>query len=356
SLTQGSGAAVNYHPRFSPDGTRIVFVSDRGGQANPWIMDADGSDPRPVFLDLDTRVVEPVWAPDGRHVVVRQQALSGSVRGSGIHLVPVEDGAGAAGAAAGATGSAARGRLLLGGTQRGAQWPSMSSDGRYLYYHASTGATDMIEGRYQLRRLEVATGRMSEITAGVDQAQYRGASGSAIAPEVSPDGRYLAFARRIPDGTVSYRGHRIGPRTALFLRDLESGAERLVMDPIELDMGEGIKVLRILPGYAWSSDGRSIVIAQGGRIRRLDVETGEVRTIPFTARVRRTVSEQARPEHRLDDGPLQARFLRWQTASPDGGRLLFQAVGRLWVMDLPDGTPRRVTPDGFEPLEYSGSW
>jgi len=44
-LTQDSGAALNYHPRISPDGTQVAFVSDRKGQANLWVMDADGANP-----------------------------------------------------------------------------------------------------------------------------------------------------------------------------------------------------------------------------------------------------------------------------------------------------------------------
>jgi putative tricarboxylic transport membrane protein len=41
-LTQNSGVALNYHPRISPDGRQIAFVSDRDGQPNLWIMNADG--------------------------------------------------------------------------------------------------------------------------------------------------------------------------------------------------------------------------------------------------------------------------------------------------------------------------
>ena len=305
------------------------------------MMNADGTDPRPIFLDLDTRVVEPTWTPDGRAVVLRQQALAGAERSSGIWMYRTD-------------GEPVR--ELLGAGQRGAAWPSLSRDGQYLYYHIAVGPDDLIKGAYQLRRLELSTGRISEITTGTDQAQYRGSSGGAIAPEVSPDGRWLAFARRIPDGTISYRGNRIGPRTALFVRDLRSGAERVVMDPIELDMAEGIKTLRALPGYSWTEDGSAIVISQGGSLRRLDPVGGSVETIPHRARVRRTVSEQARGVRRLSDGPLQVRFTRWQTASPDGRRLLFQAVGRLWVMELPSGEPRRLTADSFDPLEYSGAW
>ena len=68
-LTQASGAALNFHPRYSPDGTRIAFVSDRGGQDNLWVMDSDGSHPRPVFTDRYSRVRQPAWMPDGRSLV-----------------------------------------------------------------------------------------------------------------------------------------------------------------------------------------------------------------------------------------------------------------------------------------------
>ena len=51
SLTQNSGVAINYQPRWSPDGRLIAFVSDRRGQNNLWIMDAEGSgSTRQLFL------------------------------------------------------------------------------------------------------------------------------------------------------------------------------------------------------------------------------------------------------------------------------------------------------------------
>ncbi|MXX77561.1 MAG: amidohydrolase, partial [Gemmatimonadales bacterium] len=71
-LTQNTGVAVNYHPTLSPDGSTIAFISDRGGQSNLWLMDADGSNPRPVFEDQGLRAWEPAWSPDGRFIVVRR--------------------------------------------------------------------------------------------------------------------------------------------------------------------------------------------------------------------------------------------------------------------------------------------
>ena len=45
------GAAYDMQPRFSPDGRQIVFVSDRGGNNNLWVMNADGTRPRVLNAD-----------------------------------------------------------------------------------------------------------------------------------------------------------------------------------------------------------------------------------------------------------------------------------------------------------------
>src|SRR5688572_25206748 len=72
-LTQDSGVALNFHPRVSPDGKTIAFVSDRKGQNSLWLMDIDGKNPRAVFTSPDVRVFEPAWSPDGNWIVVRRQ-------------------------------------------------------------------------------------------------------------------------------------------------------------------------------------------------------------------------------------------------------------------------------------------
>lgn len=343
SLTQPSGAALNFQPRISPDGKLVAFISDRRGQDNLWVMNIDGTNPHPVFTELTVRVAEPAWTADGQFIVVRRMGATGGGAfwmyhrdgGSGIELVTAD--------------------------QR-PESPSLSADGRYLYYQIAemqgivSGKNDVTQGSRQLRRLTLATGRVIEITNGVSEQQYQGSSGGAVAPEISPDGRWLAFGRRIPTGTIEFKGKRFGPRTALWLRDLETGAERVLMDPIEVDMAEGGKVSRVLPGYGWARDGGSIVITQGGRIRRVSVATGAVTTIPFSARVHRTLSEQALGARPLRDDTLDVRFLRWPTRSPDGRRIAFEAAGRVWIADLPDGTPRRLTPDSFTPLELSPAW
>lgn len=335
-LTQDSGAAINAHPRFSPDGETVAFVSDRGGQSNLWLMDADGSDPRPVHEDGESRVATPAWLPDGRGIVARRFTLS-RPRSSGLYLFHPEGGSGVE---------------LVGGDFPRAGWPAPSPDGRSLYFHfAPSRERDPVRGAMQVRRLDLETGEVWEVTAGQSQQQYQGSSGGAIAPEPSPDGRYLAFARRIPGGTISWKGHRFGPRTALFLRDLQTGAERLLADPVETDAAEGMKTDRVLPGYAWTADSRRLYATRGGRIIRVEAETGEVEEVPFTATVKRRVSEQARARLDISADSFRARMLRWPALAPDGDSAVFHAAGRLYRMTLPGGGPTRLVAGGGEAYE-----
>jgi len=349
-LTQDSGIAINETPRYSPDGKTIAFISDRKGQNNLWLMDADGKNPRAVFTDKTQRALSPVWTPDGNYIIVQRQGTRpgmGSPFSWSLAMYHKSGGSG----------------VELVGGDKSPGWHSVSADGKYLYFDAQTcsplpfGHTDPVLGCSQIRRMNLQTRKIEEITGGSAEQQDRGTSGGGVAPEISPDGRFVAFGRRIPDGTESYKGHVFGPRTALWLRDMQTGAERLLMDPIELDESEEIsRQMPILPGMAWSADGKAMIISQGGKFRRLAVDSGKVETIPFTAHVHRTISEMAYSPLPLSDGAFDAKFIRWQTASPDGKQIVFQAIHKLWVMDLPSGKPHRLTPDSFTPGEFSPAW
>ena len=349
SITQDSGLALNIHPVFSPDGSEIAFISDRDGQNNLWIMDADGSNPRPVFTDINIRAMEPVWLPNGDYLVVRQTDMTaGGLFSYGLFMYHRDGGSGIA---------------LVPYTTQMPGWSSVSPDGRYLYFHQFVGSIlpyggqDSSKGDFQIRRLELATGQVTPITSGQSQQQGRMTSGGAFAPEVSPDGRYLAFGRRIPDGVLEYRGHVFGPRTGLWLRDLETGTERLIMDPVEWDMTQEItRAGPVLPRFTWDAAGTRIYLSQGGGIRVLDPVSGEVGTIPFSARVERTISEMAHATRSIPDDSFDARFLRWPTGSPDGRTVVFEGIGKLWLQDASGGEPRRLTPDDFPAFEYAPSW
>ena len=57
--------ANDYAPVWSPTGRQILFVSDRGGIPDLYLMDADGTNVRQVFKKLRGREF-PTWSPDGK--------------------------------------------------------------------------------------------------------------------------------------------------------------------------------------------------------------------------------------------------------------------------------------------------
>jgi len=345
-LTRASGIALNYHAVFSPNGSKLAFISDRDGQENVWVMNADGSNPRRVSNQREKRMALPVWTPDGNYIIARLGGDSNNDSRGELWMWHIDGGAG----------------VRVTAENVSASWPEVSADGRYIYYEDVgniPGDRNPARGLYQLRRLDRRTGTIAEITSGVGPLQDGGggrrSSGGAIAPALSPDGRWLAFGRRIADGTQMIAGHEYGPRTALWLRDLQTGAERMVMDPITTDVQERNNN-GALPRYSWTPDGKSIVIPEGGKLRRLDVATGGVTTIPFTARVEKTISQKVYTPIRIPDGPLDIHMIRYHTASPDGRVLAFVAVDKIWVMDLPNGKPRRLTDATFTAQEYAPAW
>lgn len=132
--------------------------------------------------------------------------------------------------------------------------------------------------------------------------------------------------------------------TGLRVRDLETGDERWLIYPVTRDDQESRASRDTLPGYAFLPDGESLVVPIGGKIARVDFADGRARTIPFTAKVEAEVGPRVYFENTVDDSPtVRARLVRWPAVSPDGTRVVFSAFHTLWIMDLPDGTPQRLT-------------
>lgn len=347
NLTAGSGIALNYHPRISPDGSEIAFISDRLGQDNLWVMQADGSDSRPVEVDENSRAVEPAWMPDGERILVTKRLMTGYgfYRMDDAIWIYQKDGSGSRALVERGAGASPLARFS--GNPR-YQWPSVDADGDYIYFNTADFDGD---DRY-IQRLVLESGEIQSVTGTsklfpscCGRPAYTDRLGE-YAPEISPDGRYLAFARKLPGSEMKFRDKHYSGRTALWLRDMQSGAERILLDPITADASEGHPSwkTRVLPGYSWSADSASIVISVDGGLRRLHVENGRVETIPFTAQVRRRISEQARGRVEIGE-TFPVRAPRWAVTAPDGSRLAFEAAGRLWLKELPDEEPRAVTAE-----------
>jgi dipeptidyl aminopeptidase/acylaminoacyl peptidase len=64
-----TAAATDSRPRFSPDGRRLLFLSDRSGSTQPWVLPLSGGEPhQAAAIDGDVGAAE--WAPDGRRIAL----------------------------------------------------------------------------------------------------------------------------------------------------------------------------------------------------------------------------------------------------------------------------------------------
>ncbi len=320
-ITSGSG--FDGQPRFAPDGASIVFVSDRSGSENLYLVDPDGGNVRPLTTGRNQAYISPDWTPDGSYVVVSKQRdlwLFHRDGGDGLRLTGREEaptGRGAANAPANFMGA------------------SVTPDGRYIYAGARTGAAgyNQMLATTQIVMYDRETGRVATRSLNL---------GTAFRPAVSPDGRWLMY------------GSRQMAETGLKLRDLASGDERWLVHGVQRDDIESRGSRDLLPGYSWTPDSEGIVLSHHGKIWHLDVATGEQTMIPFTAEVDQMIGELVRFEYEVNDSVLTVRQIRGARPSPDGSRLAFSALDHLWVMDLPHGKPRRLTTstDG----EHSPVW
>jgi Tol biopolymer transport system component len=315
-----SGLPHDMQPRFSPDGRRVAFISDRSGDNNVWVMNADGSNARQVSKGVADEFRTPEWTPDGKYVVVsRGQPLTGLEK---LWIYHIDGGTGVE---------------LVGGTPglrlMGA---AFGKDGRYVWYHQRNGgwAYNAILPQYQLRVYDRETGTVTAMS-----ARY----GSAFKPALSPDGMWLTYASRQD------------AETGLRLRELATGEERWLAYPIQRDEQESYADMDVLPGYSFTPDSRAVVISYGGGIWRVPVDGSAASQIPFTVNADVAMGPAVEFKYPISDSAtFIVKQIRDAVPSPDGTKLAFSALDRIYVTDLPNGTPRRLTTQDVG--EFQPTW
>ena len=324
------GIAWQMQPVYSPDGKYIAFTSDEDGGDNIWIMEADGSNPRPVTTETFRLLNSPAWSPDGQYLVARKHYTGSRSLGAGeVWMYHVAGGEGV--------------KLTeRPNEQKDLGEPAYSPDGRYIYFSqdATPGKTfhyskDSVKGIYKIKRYDTQTGDIEVLIQG---------TGGAIRPTPSPDGKKLAYIKR--DGFQS----------SLYLLDLKSGKTEKLYGELDRDMQETWAIHGVYPTMSWTADNDEIVFWANGKINKLDVESKSVVQIPFSVKTERAVQPAVRFQQDLDKDVFDVKMLRMAQVSPDGKKVVFEALGKIWVKSLPDGKMARLTKLDSELRELFPQW
>jgi Tol biopolymer transport system component len=228
---------VEERPMLSPDGSRLAFVSERTGQSELWLADADGENPRQVTRLEALRVAVPNWDRESRRLVFHARLRGNDTRPK-LYVVDPD---------------AAGGPRRI-ETAENLAAPSWSADGEHVYAN-SVGDT-------QVFRVRVADGATEPLFEG-DLAQE------------TPDGKHMLYARTDPPGI--YRRSLEG--------DVASNAEVRVVADFQVQAGAW-------GGWAAVPDGLYYTAFEGGGFRAIryhDWATGtsiEVLSVSGLGRIR----------------------------------------------------------------------
>lgn len=324
--TLRSGFPYEVQPRFSPDGKKVSFTSDAGGGDNIWTMNADGSDAKQVTKENYRLLNNAVWTPDGQYLIARKHFSSTRSLGAGeMWLYHIAGGEGLQ-------------LTVKKNKQQDAGEPCVSADGRYVYF-----SEDMYPGGffqynkdpnsqiYVIKRFDRVTGETETITGG---------PGGACRPQISKDGKTLAFVRRVHTKSV------------LYLRNMTTGEEWPVYDKLSKDQQEAWAIFGVYANFNWL-DANNIIIWANGKIIKVDLTSSAATDIPFTVKAKHKIIDALRFRQEVAPDKFNVKVIRNATASPDEKTLVFNSVGYLWKKDLPGGVPARLTTNTtsfeFEP-------
>lgn len=312
--------AWNIQPAVSPDGKKVAFVSDRDGLSNIWTMNIDGTDLQQVTAEKNNLMHSPKWSPDGEYILATKGIMSSrSIPAGEIWMFH----------RTGGDGIQIKARENGKKDQKNIADPVFSPDGKYVYFtqDITPGSSfsynrDPLKTIFGITRYDMEKGEEESFVSG---------TGGAIVPTPSPDGKLLAFIRRVKN------------HTTLYVKDLADGSETMLFGDLERDMQEGFGSEGYFAYFDWMPDSNAIVFWTGGKFHKLDVDSKSVTEIPVDLKTSVKFADAVRFDVDVAPDTFDVKMIRWAQKSPDGKSIVYQALGKLYVKDIRSGKVKRLT-------------
>ncbi len=301
-----SGMAYDTHPKFSPDGKSIAFTSDRDGCENAWIIEIESKETKQISKEKTENIQSAEWTPDGDYLIVAK-----GIRNLKLFMYHKDGGGGT--------------QLIKAPENLKTIEPAFGPDGRYLWFSQrnSDWQYNAQLPQYQLATYDRETGQVD-----VKTNRY----GSAFTPTLSPDGKWLVY------------GTRYNTETGLVKRNLTTGEEDWLAYPVQRDEQESRARLGVYPAMSFTPDSKNVIAYYGGKIYKLSMDGGKAMNIPFEVDVELDFGPEVRFDFPIsDDKKMIVTQIRDPKISPDGKQIVFTVLNRLYVMDYPNGKPKRLT-------------
>ncbi|MES2278036.1 MAG: amidohydrolase family protein [Bacteroidota bacterium] len=323
------GRSYEVQPRYSPDGKQISYTSDKEGGDNIWVMNADGGGKHSITKETFRLLNNASWSPDGQYLVARKHFTAGRSLGAGEMWLYNKNG-----------GDGIQ-LTKKKNDQQDAGEPIISPDNKYVYWSEDVTPgpnfqynKDPNQGIYAIKRLNRITGDIQTISGG---------AGGACRPQISPDGKLLAFVKRVRLKSVMY------------LQNLQTGEEWPVYDDLSHDQQETWAIFGVYPNFSWTPDSKNIIFYAKGKIWNLDVDSLNATNIPFEVTSTQMITDAVHFQQKVFQDEFTVKMIRQTTTSPDGKMIAFNAAGYIYTKVLPNGKPERITSTNdfeFEP-EFS---
>ncbi len=304
------GLAFDSNPKFSPDGEDLLFVSDRTGGPNVWIINLATKDSTQVTKGDTHNIQAAEWTPDGNYII-----SSRGNRNVKLNMHHRDGGKGTI--------------LIKTPADLKTIEPAFGKDERYIWYSKRTGSWQYNAKfpQYQLAKYDRETGKSKTMT-----SRY----GSAFSPTLSSNGKWLVYGTRWND------------ETGLISRNLENGEEKWLAYPIQKDDQESQATLGVLPAMTFTPDSQNVLASYGGKINSIPINGGKAKNIPFTVNEDIDLGPRLKFNYPIEDKEfVTANHIRNPKLSPNGRKVVYSAFHRIYIKELPNGEPQRLTNFDF---------